>query len=204
MPTSELYPRLAAQRLVESLADSPVVLIHGPRQSGKTTLAGTVGGPRGYEYFTFDDEVVRAAAEGDPSGFVADLPRRVILDEVQRVPTLFTAIKRAVDRDRTAGRFILTGSSNVLLVPKLSDSLAGRMEILRLHPLAQSELARTRPRFLTALFEGAFKTLETRASHARFSGSTARRSGPTGRSSARWSRPSSTRNSAEKRADATK
>jgi len=161
VPIPELYPRLATRRLVESLADSPVVLIHGPRQSGKTTLASTVGRPRGYQYFTFDDEVVRAAAEHDPSGFVADLPRRVILDEVQRVPTLFAAIKSAVDRDRTAGRFILTGSANVLLIPKLSDSLAGRMEILRLHPLAQSELARTRPRFLAALFDGTFKIRRT-------------------------------------------
>jgi uncharacterized protein len=153
-----LIPRLAEQRLVDSLADSPVVLVHGPRQSGKTTLARTVAEPLGYSYFTFDDEVVRAAAAADPAGFVANLPRRAILDEVQRVPSLFTAIKSAVDRDRSAGRFILTGSANVLLVPKLSDSLAGRMEILRLHPLAQCELERRSPRFLDTLFAGEFRT----------------------------------------------
>lgn len=153
-----LYPRLAAKRLRESLADSPVVLVHGPRQSGKTTLARVVAEPLGYSYFTFDDDVQRASAEVDPAGFVADLPRRTILDEVQRVPSLFTAIKSAVDRDRAPGRFILTGSANVLLVPKLSDSLAGRMEILRLHPLAQAELERSSPHFLDVLFDAAFKT----------------------------------------------
>jgi predicted AAA+ superfamily ATPase len=152
-----LYPRFAEPRLSEALADSPVVLIHGPRQSGKTTLARKIGEPRGYRYFTFDDDVVRGAADADPAGFVGDLPARAILDEVQRVPTLFSALKTAVDSKRTAGRFILTGSANVLLVPKLADSLAGRMQILRLHPLAQGELVRRAPRFLEDLFTGSFK-----------------------------------------------
>jgi uncharacterized protein len=153
-----LYPRGAESRLVEALGDSPVVLIHGPRQCGKTTLAQRVGERLRYAYLSFDDDVARSAAETDPVGFVGDLPERVILDEVQRVPTLFTAIKSAIDRRREAGRFLLTGSANVLLVPKLADSLAGRMEILRLHPLAQCELARRSPRFLEALFAGGFKT----------------------------------------------
>lgn len=158
MADPQLYPRFAEVRLLEALGDSPVVLVHGPRQSGKTTLARTAAEPLGYRYFTFDDEVARAAAEGDPAGFVAELPGRVILDEVQRVPSLFSAIKSAVDRDRTAGRFILTGSANVLLVPRLSDSLAGRMEILRLHPLAQCEIEERRPRFLDTLLSASFKT----------------------------------------------
>ena len=98
------------------------------------------------------------AAEADPVGFVADLPERTILDEVQRAPGLFTALKTAVDRDRAPGRFLLTGSANVLLVPKLADSLAGRMEILRLHPLAQCELAAAVPRFLDSLSGARFKT----------------------------------------------
>jgi predicted AAA+ superfamily ATPase len=93
-------------------------------------------------------DVARAAAEADPAGFVLDLPERTILDEVQRVPALFTAIKASVDRRRSAGRFLLTGSANVLLVPTLADSLAGRMEVLRLHPLAQGELVRRAPDFL--------------------------------------------------------
>lgn len=158
MSPGTLFPRYARDRLLEALDDSPVTLIHGPRQCGKTTLARTVGEPRGYTYLSFDEEVVRGAAAEDPAGFVAELPERVILDEVQRVPTVFSAVKLAVDRRRTAGRFILTGSANVLLVPRLADSLAGRMQILRLHPLAQCELARRAPGFLRALFAGEFRT----------------------------------------------
>lgn len=152
------FPRYLAARLREALADTPAVLIHGPRQSGKTTLARTVGEPRGYRYVSFDDEAVRDAARRDPVGFVEELPRRTILDEVQRVPELFTSLKTAIDERRTAGRFILTGSANVLLVPRLADSLAGRMGILRLHPLAQCELQGKRPRFLETLFHGSFRT----------------------------------------------
>jgi hypothetical protein len=152
------FPRYLAARLREALADTPAVLIHGPRQSGKTTLARTVGEPRGYRYVSFDDEAVREAARRDPVGFVEELPRRTILDEVQRVPELFTSLKAAIDERRTAGRFILTGSANVLLVPRLADSLAGRIGILRLHPLAQCELQGRRPRFIEMLFRGGFRT----------------------------------------------
>jgi len=151
------YPRFATPLLEQALAESPVVLIHGPRQCGKTTLAQAVGDAHGYRYFSFDDAVTLAAATSDPVGFVGDLPERAILDEVQRAPALFTALKRAVDRDRTPGRFLLTGSANVLLLPTLADSLAGRMEILRLHPLSQGELAGAGPLFLDALFGGGFK-----------------------------------------------
>ncbi len=157
MPDELLHPRFAESALERALADSPIVLIHGPRQSGKTTLARVIGRKRGYTYFSFDDDVTREAATSDPAGFVADLPETCILDEVQRVPALFTSMKAAVDRDRRPGRFLLTGSANVLLVPKLADSLAGRMELLRLHPLAQCELAHVRPGFLGALFAGRFK-----------------------------------------------
>ena len=124
--------------------------------------------------------MTRAAAEADPVGFVADLPERLILDEVQRVPGLFTTLKSAVDRRRTPGRFILTGSANVLLVPALADSLAGRMEILRLHPLAQCELAGRRPRFLDALFASAFKAKAYRAAGRRARGADRRRRLPGG------------------------
>jgi predicted AAA+ superfamily ATPase len=161
MPAGRLYPRFAEPSLVEALADTPVVLIHGPRQCGKTTLAQVVGRSRDYAYFSFDDPVTLAAAAADPVGFVADLPGRVILDEVQRAPGVFSTLKSAVDRQRTPGRFLLTGSANVLLLPALADSLAGRMGIQRLHPLAQCEIAGGVPRFLTVLFAGAFKTRKT-------------------------------------------
>jgi predicted AAA+ superfamily ATPase len=116
-----------------------------------------VGEPRGHAYFSFDDRVALAAATADPVGFVADLPERAILDEVQRVPELLLSLKAAVDRRRVPGRFILTGSTSLLFVPRLSDSLAGRMEILRLFPLAQCELEETPPRFLDTLFAGGFR-----------------------------------------------
>jgi predicted AAA+ superfamily ATPase len=116
-----------------------------------------VGEPRGYTYFSFDDEVLLSAATADPVGFVDDLPELSILDEVQKAPTLFTSIKAAADRDRSPGRFLLTGSANVLLVPTLADSLAGRLEILRLHPMAQVELEERPSRFLDELFGGVFR-----------------------------------------------
>jgi len=152
-----LYPRFVRCRLEEALKDTPVVLVHGPRQCGKTTLARLVGEAAGYEYITFDDDVQLAAAKADPVGFVADLADKTVLDEVQRVPALFLALKSAVDRERRPGRIILTGSANVLLVPKLADSLAGRMEILRLHPLAQDEIEGKASCFIDALFAAQFR-----------------------------------------------
>jgi predicted AAA+ superfamily ATPase len=156
MAIPPLHPRFAAPQLALALADTPVVLIHGPRQCGKTTLARQVGEPMGYAYLSFDEPGVLAAARNDPSGFVADLPGKVILDEVQKVPALFSVLKLAVDRNRTPGRFLLTGSAQVLLVPRLSDSLAGRMGLLRLHPLSQCELAGAEAHFLDRLFRAEF------------------------------------------------
>ena len=194
MSGTPFYSRSIERRLCEALEDSPVVLIHGPRQCGKTTLAQFTCAPtylpwrgsdlkwsgtglnwrhsrhhRDYKYVSFDDPVARDGARDDPMGFVAALPERVILDEVQRAPELFDAIKIAVDRQRMPGRFLLTGSSNVLLVPQLSESLTGRLQIIRLHPLAQVELtaaARSltsdRPSgFLDALFGDGFRVSQT-------------------------------------------
>jgi predicted AAA+ superfamily ATPase len=140
MQTQSLFPRPLQARIEEALSDTPVVLLQGPRQSGKTTLALQVARSRGHAYVSFDDDAQRSAAHHDPVGYVAELPDRVVLDEVQRVPELFTSLKAAVDARRLAGRFLLTGSSQVLLLPRLADSLAGRMEILCLRPLAQAEI----------------------------------------------------------------
>ena len=162
MADNELYPRFIEGRLHEALEDSPVVLIQGPRQCGKTTLAQTACGS--HTYFSFDDDVIREGALADPMGFVANLPDLVALDEVQRVPTLFPSLKLAVDRRRVTGRFVLTGSTNVLAVPTIQDSLAGRLETVRLHPLAQCEMEARRPAgggFIYALFAGRFTTRQT-------------------------------------------
>ena len=136
-----------------ALADTPVVLINGPRQSGKSTLTQAPElVKQGRRYFTFDQPSVLAAAKSDPEGFVAGLPEKVTLDEIQHVPELFPVIKAAVDRHRTPGRFLLTGSANVLLLPKLSESLAGRMEILTLWPFSQGELHHKKENFIDQLF----------------------------------------------------
>lgn len=151
-----IHLRGAGARVLAGLTDSPVVLIHGPRQCGKTTLAQAIGDGEGRSYLTFDDASTRDAAMTDPTGFIDRLPGKVTLDEIQRVPELFTSIKLVVDRDRAPGRFLLTGSANVLTLPRLSDSLAGRMSIQRLHPLSQAELNAVEPRFIDLLLEGRF------------------------------------------------
>jgi len=120
------------------MGDRPVVFIQGPRQTGKTTLAKRLCGEA--KYLSLDDPVVLAAASQDPSGFVAGLPHGAAIDEVQQMPSLLRVIKASVDRDRRPGRFVLTGSANPLFLPKVADSLAGRMEIFTLWPLAQSEM----------------------------------------------------------------
>ena len=131
--------------------------------AGVRPIRAPLSGSPSYTYITFDDAVIREGAEADPTGFVADLPERVIMDEVQRVPGLFAALKLEVDRRRASDRFLLTGSSNVLLVPALSDSMAGRMETVRLHPLAQCGLrdSSTSPGFLDVLFGCRFQVRRT-------------------------------------------
>lgn len=145
--------RNIAAPLLEALADNPVVLLHGARQTGKSTLAQSLASDEHpARYLTLDDATVLAAASGDPAGFLAGLEGPVVLDEVQRAPGLFLAMKAVVDRDRSAGRYLLTGSANVMFLPRLSESLAGRMEILTLWPLSQGEIEGVREGFVDAVF----------------------------------------------------
>ncbi|MBS0486171.1 MAG: ATP-binding protein [Proteobacteria bacterium] len=158
MPTVKppaLFDRPLRAAVAVALADTPVVCLMGPRQAGKTTLARQF--EPAFGYVTLDDPATLAFAQIDPSGFVDALPDPVILDEVQRAPELLRAIKLAVDRDRRPGRFLLTGSANLLLLPRLGDSLAGRMEVVDLQPLTAAEQARRPGRFLDALLEGKLK-----------------------------------------------
>jgi len=150
--------------MAAALADTPVVLVNGARQSGKTTLVQKIVADRpGAVYRTLDDAATLAAAATDPTGFVRQAGEMLVIDEVQHVPALFPAIKLEVDRNRRPGRFLLTGSANVLLLPKLSESLAGRMEILTLEPLAQAEMAGGDGNLLPQLFAGEGPTGKVRS-----------------------------------------
>jgi uncharacterized protein len=147
-----LIPRLIRRRIETALADTRVVLISGPRQAGKTTLAHQFADVK-RPYFSLDQAGTLQAARSDPVGFIDSLDCAVI-DEIQRAPELLLAIKHSVDFDTRPGRFLLTGSANLSTVPAVADSLAGRMENIPLLPLAQCEIARTRGDFIDALFTG--------------------------------------------------
>lgn len=139
--------------LLDALSDTPVVLVHGARQVGKSTLVrSVVRTAHPARYVTLDDASTLAAAKGDPEGFLAREAGPLAIDEVQRAPGLLLAIKASVDRDRSPGRFLLTGSANVFLLPRLSESLAGRMEILPLRPLSQGEIGGVREMFVDRVF----------------------------------------------------
>ncbi len=147
-----MYPRLLKRLAAEALLDTPVVLIAGPRRAGKTTLARQLGATH-RTYVTLDDQAALEAARTDPTGFVQGLSDATI-DEAQRAPELLLAIKRSVDENYRPGRFLLTGSANVMTFPQVADSLAGRIETLRLLPLARVEIEGTSPTFLERLFAG--------------------------------------------------
>ncbi len=137
-------------RVERALGDTPAVLVAGARQVGKSTLVKLI---RGDGYVTLDRATTRAGATADPDGFVAGLPTPVALDEVQRVPDLLLAVKAAIDERRQAGRFLLTGSANVLMVPTVADALPGRMEIVELWPLSQGEIDGRVDGFVDAVFD---------------------------------------------------
>lgn len=151
-----MYPRYIWPRVEEALQDTPVVLISGPRQSGKSTLARLFceQGEENRAYYTFDDQATLNAAVADPAGFVRSLPDYVVLDEVQRAPELFVSIKRRIDEQRSPGQFLLTGSANIMVLPTLSDSLVGRIEVIPLMPLSEVEILGTEHNFIDALLAG--------------------------------------------------
>lgn len=147
-----MFARHAENRIKEALEDTRVVLIAGPRQAGKTTLAQQISG-NDAPYFTLDDPLVLEAAKQDPVGFIRELDHAVI-DEIQRAPELMVVIKQSVDKDSRPGRFLLTGSANLMSIPTVSDSLAGRMATVTLLPLSQAEILSQTPRFIEKAFDG--------------------------------------------------
>lgn len=147
-----MIERTMAPRLRTALADTPVVLLHGARQTGKSTLVRMLAEERGMAYATLDEAVHLAAAQRDPDAFLDGFERPLVIDEVQRVPELLRAIKVRVDRDRVPGMYLLTGSANTMLLPRVAESLAGRIEVLTLHPFTQSELRGTRGAVIDQLY----------------------------------------------------
>ena len=157
-----MYQRYIIKQIIEGLKDTPVILINGARQTGKSTLcrqlveAGSFDG----QIMTMDDPTTMAAAQADPLGFLQDLSPHVIIDEVQRAPELFLSIKKLVDDNRKGRRLILTGSADVMTLPQVADSLAGRIEIHDLWPLSQAEIRGKKSNFLDTLIsaDGRFQS----------------------------------------------
>lgn len=136
-----MIQRQLTPSVLDALNDTPIVYIQGARQTGKSTLVQAVAsGPCPATYYSLDFATVLSATQGDPEGFIAGLSGPAVIDEVQRAPGLTLAIKAAVDAQRTPGRFLLTGSASALALPRVADSLAGRMELLTLWPFSQGEL----------------------------------------------------------------
>ena len=180
-----VYERKIARNLELARTDTPVVLLTGPRQVGKSTLARRaaevpvgaritlaasppISGARPSRYFTLDDATTLAAIAEDPQGWLQRYRSDdwTVIDEVQRLPELLIAIKRDVDIDRRPNRYLLTGSANVLALPRVAESLAGRVELLQMWPLSQAEIEATASTFLETIFSDV-DVLEWRGSSTR-------------------------------------
>lgn len=154
-----LYPRHVAGEVLAALGDTPVVVVVGPRQSGKSTLAAQIAADRGAQVVSLDDSASRAAANADPTGFIEEREVPLFIDEFQKAPALLDAIKSRVDRARRGGRraagmFLLTGSANVFSTLRISESLTGRAQRVHLWTLSQGELRGRRETFLSELLAG--------------------------------------------------
>ena len=135
-----LIPRHIRSHLVDALTEARVVCLLGARQTGKSTLVRAIAGnEHPAHYLTLDDPATLELAREDPIGFIAG-GKRLVIDEIQRVPDLMLAIKRVVDADTARGRFLLTGSANVITHPRVADALPGRVDYLTLWPFSQAEL----------------------------------------------------------------
>jgi uncharacterized protein len=152
VPRAPLFPRFAADAVETALADTRIVVVEGARQVGKSTLVERLlAGRSRARFLTLDDPAVLSAARSDPVTFVHH-DGLLGIDEIQRAPELLLPIKARVDRDRRPGRFLLTGSAHVLMLPRLADTLTGRIELVELWPLSQGEIHGRREGFVDRLF----------------------------------------------------
>lgn len=158
--SERLFPRHIRGDVVEALSDSRAVAILGARQVGKSTLVAQIASEEHpARLISLDDDATAAAAQADPTGFIADIDGPVAIDEIQRAPGLLLAIKRRLDTDQSRGQFLLTGSANILSLPRVADALPGRVEYLTLWPLSHGEMRGVRERFIDELFAGRFPRL---------------------------------------------
>ena len=155
-----IYPRWQKATIKRVMPERRVLMLSGPRQSGKTTLARELESDQ-TEYRTLDDDTLREAAENDPQGFIKLRTKKLIIDEVQLVPSLLPAIKKAVDEDTRPGQYLLTGSANIQALPTVKESLAGRIANIRLRPLAQGEIKKVAPQFIESAFQQSFSKSRT-------------------------------------------
>lgn len=156
----KLIDRHIRPLVVDALQEARVVCLLGARQSGKTTLVRSIAESEyPARYVSLDEGAALDVARSDPAGFVAGSDRLVI-DEVQRAPDLLLAVKRVVDSDPARGRFLLTGSANILTLPQIADALPGRVDYLTLWPFSQPEMEGSDRSFLDAAFAGETPTAE--------------------------------------------
>jgi len=148
--------RNLTSRILAALTDTPAVFLRGARQTGKTTLVKSLGAAGRRTYISLDTATALSAALDDPTGFLRGLPKPVTIDEVQRAPALILAIKEDIDQERQPGRYLLTGSANILTLSGVADSLAGRMEVLTLYPFSQGETAGVKDDLIARLFASNF------------------------------------------------
>lgn len=147
--------RAITPRLLAALSDTPAVMLVGPRQAGKSTLVQALAaGAHPADYVTLDDLRTLNAARSDPVGMIDRAAGPLVIDEIQRAPELLLPVKAAIDRDRRPGRFILTGSAQVMLLPTVSESLTGRLEIHTLWPFSQAEIEGAPGRIIDMLLDG--------------------------------------------------
>ena len=149
---AKLFARWQFKRTREVLKTRRVVVISGPRQSGKTTLAQQTISKQD-SFVSLDDSAILAAALSDPLGFVRHVKGTMVIDEIQKAPSLLLAIKQVVDADNRPGQFLITGSADIRTLPTITDSLAGRISHIRLRGLTIGEVLGKQPTFLTRAFQ---------------------------------------------------
>jgi len=149
------YNRWQTENVKEAMKLRRVVVISGARQTGKTTLTKQVINETGI-YRSLDDTDMLEFALSDPKGFVANKSGIMVIDEIQKAPKLIPEIKQVVDKNNRPGQFLLTGSANILTLPTISDSLAGRVKHIRLRPLTTGEIMGKKPSFLNRAFNKDF------------------------------------------------